>query len=378
MSNFEEDEELEELLAADPRELDEEKLQELQIYKSHKLQALRDSGESGDRPDWWNAESAPETMDSLAETVGADGETAEAEPVEEAQEEEPVEEEAQAEEEAVAEEETAETEVEPEPAETEEEVEAVEETTEEGAAEPPQVQERETETKREPAATSEGVPQVGWSQGVPQTEELEFDNEILEGIYQRQDELMETLRTLNQGMSEVEVGGEAIEAIRSSLSDLNEKVDALADGQGNEELREKVNELHEFFATARDLETKLTELPPLPEEEELVEAGIIDQPVEHDGSDECFHTSLDNRKAALHYGENPDRLTAYHFSLPSILSEPVRQTIEDVLARALFEYAREENKIVHPQDARLRSGFLARHSEYYELTTDSVPQRRTA
>jgi hypothetical protein len=354
MSNFDEDPELEEKLTADPRDLDEDMLQDVQVYKSRKLKALRDEGQSGGKPEWWAGDHAPQTMDELAGAVGEDGEAPSGGAV-------------------------AETEEEPEEAEEPEEEAAAEEEKEESEAEEPE-EERDIESQTEPAekttveTTDKGVPQVGWSSGVPATDEVDFDNDVLEGIYQRQDQLMETLQAVNQGMSEVDVGGEAIESIQDSLDELNEKVDTLVgDGEGN--LLQKVEEVHEFLTVARDMETKLAELPPLPDEEELVEAGIIDDTVEHDGSDTCFRTSVDGRKAALHYGLSGDRFTVYHFSLPAVLSESVRHALEDVLARALFEHAREEGKTVHPQAPRLRSGFLARHPEYYELTPDSVQER---
>lgn len=360
MSNFDEDEELEEKLKMDPRELDEDELQDVQIYKSQKLKALRDSGESGDQPDWWDADAAPETLGGLAGTVGAGGEAPSGDSGAEEAEEEAEEEEVEEEEESDAEAEEAEED-------TEEE-----ETAEEEPAEP---ESTETQEDREPATAKEGVPQVGWSQGIPETDEVDFDNEILEGVYQRQDEIMDTLQALSQGMSEVDVGGEAIDSIQESLNDLNDRVADLAENAVGDDLEQKINEIHEVISTTREMETKIAELPPLPEEDELVEAGIIDKPVEHDGSDTCFTTSVDGRKAALHYGVNPDRLTAYHFSLPTVLSETVKQTVEDVLARALFDHAREEELLVHPQAARLRSGFLARHPEYYEVTPDSVKER---
>lgn len=360
MSSFEEDPELEEKLSVDPRELDEEDLQDVQVYKSQKLKALRDEGQSGDHPDWWTGDHAPETMDELAGAIGEDGAVPGGSGEEDEAEEEPEAEEEEAEEA----DESAE--------ESEEEAAEEEETQEESAEEPATESTETTETPESPSSvTSEGVPQVGWSQGVPQTDEIDFDNELIQGLYQRQDQLMETLQAVNQGMSEVEVGGDAIESIRNSLDELNEKVDALAEG----DLLTKVEEVHEFLATARNMETKLAELPPLPSEEELIEAGILDKAIEHEGSDNCFTTSVDNRKAALHYGLNQDRLTAFHFSLPSILSESVRNVVEDVLARALFEHAKEEGKTVHPQAPRLRSGFLARHPEYYELTPESVQER---
>lgn len=359
MSNFEEDSDLEEKLQQDPRDLDEDELQDLQIYKSQKLQALRDAGESGDKPEWWKSDHAPETLDELAGAVTGDG----AEPSGGGE---------------------SEAEAEPEPEEETEE-ETAEETTEEEEveeeAEPESQAEEEPESQPEPSpepTESKGVPQVGWSSGVPETDEVDFDNDILEGVYQRQDEIMKSLQAINQGMSEVEVGGEAIESIQNTLNELNDKVDALTQGEGEEgSFVQKVNEIHEVLATTREMETKLAELPPLPSEDDLVEAGIIDKAVEHEGSDNCFQTSVDGRKAALHYGPGQDRLTAYHFSLPSVLSETVRQTIEDVLARALFDYAESEGKIVHPQQSRLRTGFLARHPEYYDLTSDSVKQHRT-
>lgn len=365
MSSFEEDPELEEKLSVDPRELDEEDLQDVQVYKSQKLKALRDEGQSGDHPDWWTGDHAPETMDELAGAIGEDG------AVPGGSDEDDEEAEAEAEEE--------ETEEAEESAEESEEEATEEEETQEKPAEEPEPAAESTETTETPespsSVTSEGVPQVGWSQGVPQTDEIDFDNELIQGLYQRQDQLMETLQAVNQGMSEVEVGGDAIESIQNSLDELNEKVDALAEDQADGDLLTKVEEVHEFLATARDMETKLAELPPLPSEDELIEAGILDKAIEHEGSDNCFTTSVDNRKAALHYGLNQDRLTAFHFSLPSILSESVRNVVEDVLARALFEHAKEEGKTVHPQAPRLRSGFLARHPEYYELTPDSVQER---
>lgn len=190
---------------------------------------------------------------------------------------------------------------------------------------------------------------------------------------------METLQAINQGMNEVEVGGDAIDSIQSTLDDLNEKVDAISQGDGEEgSFVQKVNEIHELLASTRDMESKLAELPPLPSEDELVEAGIIDKPIEHEGSDNCFQTSVNGRKAALHYGPGSDRLTAYHFSLPSVLSESVRHAIEDVLAQALFDHAEEEGKLVHPQQPRLRSGFLARHPEYYDRTPTTVQERRAS
>lgn len=366
MSSFEEDPELEEKLSADPRELDEDGLQDVQVYKARKLKSLRDEGQSGDRPDWWTGDHAPQTLDELAGAVGEDGAAPGGDGEEEEAEEEPEAEEEEAEE---AEESAEEPEEEP----------AEEEETAEEPAEEPEPAEETTETTETPespsSVTSEGVPQVGWSQGVPQTDEVDFDNELVEGLYQRQDQLMETLQAVNQGMSEVEVGGDAIESIQNSLDELNEKVDTLAENQANEDLLTKVEEVHEFLATARDMETKLAELPPLPSEDELIEAGILDKAIEHEGSDNCFATSVDNRKAALHYGLNQDRLTAFHFSLPSILSESVRNVVEDALARALFEHAKEEGKTVHPQAPRIRSGFLARHPEYYELTPENVQER---
>lgn len=357
MSNFDEDSDLEDKLQQDPRDMDEDELQELQIYKSQKLQALRDAGESGDKPQWWKSDHAPQSLDELAGAVTGDGATPSGGSDEESADEEP-EDEAEEPEEEVTEETEEEEEAEPEPE--------------------PETEETETEPSPEPVE-SKGVPQVGWSSGVPATDEVDFDNEILEGIYQRQDEIMETLQALNQGMSEVEVSGDAIDSIQSSLDDLNDKVDALSQGDGEEgSFVQKVNEIHELLATTRDMETKLAELPPLPSEEDLVEAGIIDKAIEHESSDNCFQTSVDGRKAALHYGPGSDRLTAYHYSLPSVLSESVRHAIEDVLAQALFDYAEEEGKIVHPQQPRIRSGFLARHPEYYDRTPRTVQERRAS
>lgn len=67
MGSFQKDEDLEEKLKTDPRELDFRTLSKVQTYKSRKLQARRDSGESGDSPDWWPDEQAPETLKELAE-----------------------------------------------------------------------------------------------------------------------------------------------------------------------------------------------------------------------------------------------------------------------------------------------------------------------
>jgi chemotaxis protein histidine kinase CheA len=368
MSSFEEDEELEEKIKQDPSNFDEDELQDIQIYKSQKLQSLRDQGESGDRPDWWSGDGAPETMGELAAVVTGEGSVDTGS--DDSDEEE-------------AEEETAETEEESEPSdeaepETDEESsdESEEETETEPAAEEEPQEPAEEPQEKEPATKTAGVPQVGWSSGVPETDEVDFSDEEIQGIYQRQDQLMESIKTLSESLSQVDVGGETIESIQQSLNELNEKVDALQDEGPDEELSEKVNEIYDLLLTTRDAESKLAELPPLAEDEEYVEAGIIDQAVEHDGSEECFHTSIDNHKAALFYGVNPDRLTAYHFSLPTILSEPVRHAVEDLLARALFEYAREEDLMVHPQASQIRSGFLARHPEYYEMTPESVQDRR--
>lgn len=359
MSNFDEDADLEEKLQQDPRDLDEDELQDLQIYKSQKLQALRDAGESGDKPDWWQSDHAPETLDELAGAVTGDGEAPSGSGAEESDEEP---------EDEAAEEESAEEEPEEK---------APEEKTDE---EPAETADEEPESEPEPSpepTESKGVPQVGWSSGVAKTDEIDFDNDVLEGIYQRQDEIMETLQAINQGMSEVDVGGEAIDSIQSTLNELNDKVDALSQGDGEEgSFVQKVNEIHEVLATTRDLESKLAELPPLPSEDDLLEAGIIDKAVEHENSDNCFQTSVDGRKAALHYGPGAEQLTAYHFAMPSILSESVRHAVEDVLARALFDFAQEEGKAVMPQQPRLRSGFLARHPEYYEQTPDSVQKQR--
>lgn len=325
MASFEENEELEQKLKQDPRELDEDELQDVQIYKSQKLQALRDSGESGDRPDWWSADQAPQTMDELAGAVGVDGaevpagtQDGEEEPKAEAAEEAP-------------EEETEETQPdETEEATTEEATQATEDA--EAEAEEP-VEEEATQASAEPEATA----------------------------------------------AEVELGGEALESLQETLDDLVERVEALQEQDGVARLEDKVDEIYELLFTTRDVESKLAKLPPLPTDEELVEAGILDEPIEHDTSDNCFYTSIDNRKAALHYGPKQDRLTVYHYNLPTILSETLRHTVEDVLARALFEHAEDENKVVHPQLPRLRSGFLARHPEYVEQTTgaaDSARRRR--
>lgn len=68
---FDEDPELEELLSSDLEDLDEDTLQEVQLYKSQKLQAKRDADESTDRPEWWGqGAQAPETMGGLVEATG--------------------------------------------------------------------------------------------------------------------------------------------------------------------------------------------------------------------------------------------------------------------------------------------------------------------
>lgn len=359
MASFQEDAELEDKLRQDPRELSEDELQEIQIYKSHKLQARRDAGESGEKPDWWAADRAPQTMGDLAATVTGDGSEAAAEDTTAGSEEESTEE---PEAEAAAPEEEV-----PEPGAPEAET---------PQAEAPEPEEPEPEPSAEdpeiePAPPSvPDVPQVGWSKNVPKTEEIDFDSELMEGIYRRQDELMQHVQALRTQMGEFEGGGEALESVQGILGDLVESVRALQEDKSDADLKRKVDEIHDLLAQARDAEDKLSQLPPLPSEEELVAAGILDGPVEHDTSDNCFHTSLDNRKAALHYGPGTDRLVAYHYNLPTVFSQALRQTVEDVLARALFAYAEKENKPVHPQQARLRSGFLARHPEFREQTTE--------
>lgn len=67
MSNFQEDEKLEEKLREDPREFSFGELSRLQTYKAQKLKAKRDSGMSNETPEWWPSDQAPETMDELAE-----------------------------------------------------------------------------------------------------------------------------------------------------------------------------------------------------------------------------------------------------------------------------------------------------------------------
>lgn len=361
MASFQEDEELEDKLKQDPRELDEEELQEVQVYKSQKLQALRDSGESGDKPDWWASDHAPETMGDLAATVSGDGSRA----AEEGDDgpEEPADDETEAGDELPeADQETEEgAEDEEEPASSDEEA---------GDAQQDEEAEPDPEPVPEPAVSSGGdVPQVGWSKSVPKTEDVDFESELMEGVYRRQDELMQQVQALRAEVGELELGGEALESLQGTLEGLVETVNALQENPSDEDLRNKVDEIYALLARSRDAEAKLSELPPLPSEEELVAAGILDGPVEHDTSDNCFHTAVDNRKAALHYGPGEDRLVAYHYNLPTIFSESLRHTVEDVLARALFEHAREEDKLVHPQQARVRGGFLARHPEYREQTT---------
>lgn len=360
MASFQEDAELEDKLQLDPRELSEDELQEVQIYKSHKLQARRDEGKSGEKPDWWAVDHAPETLGDLAATVSGDGSEAAAEDTAGGSEAESAEEPEEAEEAGGQA---------PEP-EGAEEPEEEAPPAEEPEPEEPEPEPSAGEPEPEPAAPSApDVPQVGWSKSVPKTEEIDFESELMEGVYRRQDELMQHVQALRAEMGELEVGGETLESVRGTLENLTETVEALREDKSDADLKRKVDEIHDLLGQARDAENKLSQLPPLPSEEELVAVGILDGPVEHDTSDNCFHTSIDNRKAALHYGPGSDRLVAYHFNLPTIFSETLRQTVEDVLARALFTYAGEEDKPVHPQQARLRSGFLARHPEFREQTT---------
>lgn len=62
ISGFDPDDELEALLQDPVDDLDEDVLQDLQLYKSRKLQARRDSGESNERPGWWKTDRAPRTL----------------------------------------------------------------------------------------------------------------------------------------------------------------------------------------------------------------------------------------------------------------------------------------------------------------------------
>lgn len=67
---FDEDPELEELLTSDLQDLDEERRQEVQLYKSQKLQAKRDAEVSTDQPEWWpEGGRAPETLEEMGEVT---------------------------------------------------------------------------------------------------------------------------------------------------------------------------------------------------------------------------------------------------------------------------------------------------------------------
>lgn len=69
---FDEDPEMEDLLTADLADLDEEQRQEVQLYKSQKLQAKRDAEVSTDRPGWWpEGARAPETLAGMDEMEAA-------------------------------------------------------------------------------------------------------------------------------------------------------------------------------------------------------------------------------------------------------------------------------------------------------------------
>ncbi|MFB6226749.1 MAG: Rieske 2Fe-2S domain-containing protein [bacterium] len=63
---FDEDPELEDLLTSNLQDLDEETRQEVQKYKSQKLQAKRDADLSTDKPEWWpEGGTAPETLEEM-------------------------------------------------------------------------------------------------------------------------------------------------------------------------------------------------------------------------------------------------------------------------------------------------------------------------
>lgn len=120
------------------------------------------------------------------------------------------------------------------------------------------------------------------------------------------------------------------------------------------------------------------ELSDEPGEEELIRAGLIEQPVEQDDSEGIFFTTVDSRKLYLAYGSNAHFLTLYYYQIPTSVNDPeLEQWVRDLLATEAFEYALENDLTVIPQRADISETFLERHPEYRNAVKTSKRRRRT-
>jgi len=147
------------------------------------------------------------------------------------------------------------------------------------------------------------------------------------------------------------------------------------DGEGAppEDAEESVEEVDEATPQA-DAEAEEEEVLPReelgaePGEERLLQARLIEQPVEQDDSEGIFFTTVDRRKVYLAYGANRHFLTLYYFQVPTTLEGDPELVgwIKDLLARRAFEHAEENDLRVIPQRADVSEAFLQRHPEFQE------------
>jgi len=126
----------------------------------------------------------------------------------------------------------------------------------------------------------------------------------------------------------------------------------------------KANQVKKRLVESRD------ELEPT--EEELLAANLIDQPVENEGSNNCFMVPVKNQKASLFYTEDDERLILHNFSLPTTLDNQWRLWIEDQLVKAAFEHAEEKDLDVFAERARIYKDFLRRYPEFEDLTKNAA------
>lgn len=133
--------------------------------------------------------------------------------------------------------------------------------------------------------------------------------------------------------------------------------------------REAQDEIEENQVEKRLVESR-NELEPT--EDELLAADLIDQPIENEGSNNCFMVPVNKRKCTLFYTEDDERLILHNFSIPDGLDNQWRLWVEDQLVKNAFEYADDNDLEVFAERARIYKDFLRRYPEFENLTQNAA------
>lgn len=168
------------------------------------------------------------------------------------------------------------------------------------------------------------------------------------------DEIKEAVHAFwNGDTEEDELTDELGEALATAAIAAREAQDEIEDNQVEKRLVESRDELE-------------------PTQEELLAADLIDQPVEKEGSNNCFMVPVKKQKASLFYTEDDERLILHNFSLPTTLDNQWGLWIEDQLVKTAFEYAEENDLDVFAERARIYKDFLRRYPEFEDLTKNAA------